>query len=228
MAGENGRMSPNPPPRPHQPSLTRREVAGQPRGAVLLLHGGAADSRLPVDGRSTSWWRAAVLMNHIARRAHSAGLTLWLLRYRVRGWNGGTDSVLDARWALDELRREHGPLPVVLLGHSMGARTAVAVADHPDVAGVVALAPWLPATEPVDALAGKHLVAAHGSLDRITSAQHTRQFVRRARPVAASAEYVDMGPVGHYMLRRMRAWNDLAVSRASALVEGGELTGDRG
>ena len=36
-------------------------------------------------------------------------------------------------------------MPVVLLGHSMGGRTAVAVADDPSVVGVVALAPWLPA-----------------------------------------------------------------------------------
>jgi hypothetical protein len=28
-----------------------------------------------------------------------------------------------------------------------------------------------------------------------------------------------MGPVGHYMLRRVRAWNDFAVSRSVAMVQ---------
>ncbi len=120
----------------------------------------------------------------------------------------------DARWALDEVRRELGDLPVVLLGHSMGARTAVAVADDPSVTGVVALAPWLPADEPNRTLTGKHLAAAHGRTDRITSARATREFVRRAEAVAASAEFHDMGRVGHYMFRDIPAWNRFAVDRS--------------
>ncbi len=101
----------------------------------------------------------------------------------------------------------------------MGARTAVAVADDPLVTGVVALAPWLPPDEPVQRLRGKHLAAAHGSADRITSLRATKAFVRRAQRVAASAELTDMGPIGHYMLRRVRAWNDFAISRSLELVQ---------
>ena len=86
----------------------------------------------------------------------------WLLSYRLRGWNGGAGPVDDARWALEQVRRELGDLPVVLLGHSMGARTAIHVADDDSVVGVVGLAPWWPADEPVEALRGKHLVGAHG------------------------------------------------------------------
>jgi alpha-beta hydrolase superfamily lysophospholipase len=126
--------------------------------------------------------------------------------------------VPDARWALDEVRREHGDLPVVLLGHSMGARTAVAVADDPGVTGVVGLAPWLPADEPHATLRGKHLAAAHGRSDKITSARATAAFVGRARRVTASAEFHDMGRVGHYMLRDVAAWNRFALSRSLAFV----------
>ena len=100
----------------------------------------------------------------------------------------------------------------------MGARTAVAVADHPLVQGVVALALWLPADEPVAPLAGKHLAAAHGRSDKITSARQTRAFVRRAETVASSAEFTDMGRVGHYMFRRVARWNDYASSRSPAFA----------
>jgi pimeloyl-ACP methyl ester carboxylesterase len=117
-----------------------------------------------------------------------------------------------------EVRRELGDLPVVLLGHSMGARTAVHVADDDRVRGVVALAPWFPAQEPVRALAGRSLVAAHGTRDKITSARATRAYVDRARAAGADTSFVDMGPVGHYMLRRVAAWNDLAGTESLRLL----------
>ncbi len=82
----------------------------------------------------------------------------------------------------------------------MGARTAARVADDPAVTGVVGLAPWLPPDDPVATLTGKRLVAAHGCRDRITSARATARFVTRASDVAKSAQFVDMGPLGHYML----------------------------
>jgi hypothetical protein len=93
----------------------------------------------------------------------------------------------------------------------MGGRTAVHVADHPSVVGVVGLAPWLEPSDPVSTLAGRHLVAGHGSRDRITSAQVTRAYVDGARTVAASAEFVDMGRLGHYMLASPQKWNRFAL-----------------
>ena len=126
--------------------------------------------------------------------------------------------VPDARWALDEVRRELGDVPVVLLGHSMGGRTAVAVADDPSVVGVVALAPWLPPGEPVGTLAGKQFAAAHGRSDRITSFRQTRAFCRAAEGVASSVELHDMGRVGHYMFRGIPGWNAFAVSRSLAFL----------
>ncbi len=203
------------------PSLTRRDV-DDPRGLVLMLHGGRADGHSPVDERSASWRRSSWMMSHIGGRITRAGSSIWLLRYSVQGWNAGTTStpspVADARWALDEVRRTHPDLPVVLLGHSMGARTAVAVADDPSVTGVVGLAPWLPADEPNHALEGKHLRVGHGRRDKITSARQSREFVRRASDVAVSAEFESMGRVGHYMFRRIPAWNAFAVEHSLALL----------
>jgi predicted esterase len=206
-----------------EPILTRLD-APAPRAVVLLLHGGKEHSTQPVDGRSASWRRMAALQRAVTPQLHEAGASTWLLRYRTRGWDGGADRIQDARWALDEVRATLGDVPVVLLGHSMGGRTAVHVADDPQVTGVVALAPWLPPSEPVEALLagrrGTPLRAAHGRRDRITSYRATRDFVDRAHAAGADATLEDMGWAGHYLLSRVGAWNAFAVGRAQALLGG--------
>jgi pimeloyl-ACP methyl ester carboxylesterase len=179
-----------------------------------MLHGGAKTGLEPVGARSASLWRTTAMRNAIARDLLDEGLSLWLLRFGVRGWNAGHGAepspVPDARWALDRAAEQHPDVPVVLLGHSMGARTAVHVADHPAVTGVVGLAPWLEASDPVRALAGRHLVVGHGSRDKITSARASRAYVDRAGSVATSARFVDLGRLGHYMLHRPATWNRFA------------------
>jgi predicted esterase len=200
------------------PHLTTYDAPAGARAMVLLLHGGKPHSRQPIDGRSASWRRALWLQRSIAARSHEAGVGVWLLRYRHRGWNGGANPTDDARWALDRLREAHGDLPVVLLGHSMGARVAVHVADDPSVVGVVGLAPWWSADDPVATLAGRALRAAHGRRDRITSFRETTRYVDRARSVAASVELHDLGGLGHYMLVGSREWHDVALSSVLEVI----------
>lgn len=200
-----------------EPLLTRYDAPGRSEAVILMLHGGKPRSVQPVDGRSASWRRSAWMQRSIAARAHEAGTGVWLARYVERGWNGG-DRVADARWALDRVRAEHGDVPVVLLGHSMGARVAVHVADDPSVVGVVGLAPWWSAQDPVHTLAGRSLVAAHGRRDRITSYAETRRYVERARDVAADATLHDMGALGHYMLTGVDRWNDVALDASLRLL----------
>jgi len=208
------------------PALNRTDPESTPVGLVLMLHGGAKHGTDEVRARSASLRRTAAMRDALAPRLVRAGLSVWLLRYGVRGWNAGAGHepapVTDARWALDEARAAHPGVPVVLLGHSMGGRTAIHVADHPSVTGVVALAPWLERSDPVHTLAGRHLLAGHGSRDRITSPRATRAYVARAERTAASAEFVELADRGHYMLRGVVEWNRFALrSTIDVLTRGG-------
>lgn len=210
------------PPPGLEPAFTDAFVPPQPRAIALVLHGGAQTGDVPVGGRSLSWRRGRRLAADLAPGLMADGIGVALLRYRVKGWNAALGAepapVVDARWALEEIRAQHD-LPVVVVGHSMGARTGVAVADHPSVRGVVGLAPWLPADEPVAPLRGKVLRVAHGRRDRITSARATRRYVERASAIA-DAEFTDMGPVGHYLLRRVGLWNAVAVTGVREILAG--------
>ena len=209
-------------------ALDRRAPEGTPRGVVLMLHGGTPHSLEPVGTRSGSLWRMQVLRDALRREVLDAGHALWLLRYARRGWNGGTSlsPVPDARWALDQVRAAYGDVPVVLVGHSMGARVASRVADDPSVRGVVALAPWFDGGDPVTALAGKDLVVGHGLRDRITSARGSRAFTERAAAVAARAEFYPLGRAGHYLLYRPTRWNRFALHHALDVLARAEHRSD--
>lgn len=193
------------------------------RGLVLMLHGGAERGQREVDDRSLSYRRALWMSDSIAGPLARAQVGVAVLRFKVKGWNAGhTDvpsPVGDAREAIARLRELHAGLPIVLLGHSMGGRTAAWVADEAGVVGIVGVAPWWPADDPVRPLAGKHVVGVHGRRDRITSARATERYLERARTVAGSTRFVDMGPRGHYMLSGVRRWNAAAIRESLGILD---------
>lgn len=192
----------------------------RPGAAVLVLHGGQESS----DSPSRPWQLAALRMDPVVR-AVSAALPdehtlVARVRYRLRGWNGDrADPAADTLRALGELTALAGPVPVILVGHSMGARAALHVADHPQVRAVVGLAPWWPAREPVRAAAGRTLVALHGDRDRITSPTETAACVRRARDTAARSGMAVVEGGDHAMLRRARFWHRTTAAVVAHLLD---------
>ncbi|NLE80279.1 MAG: alpha/beta hydrolase [Rhodococcus sp.] len=178
---------------------------------VIVAHGGQENSyadthaRLPAILRMWPFVHAA----HVGAPAAAVAL----LRYRFRGWNGEHSHPLeDLRTILrelpDDVRR------VVLVGHSMGARTVMQCADDPRVKGVLALAPWLPDTEPIPSTSTTWnsdtlIVTAHGTRDRVTGPMATSTYVRRLRQAGHAAAEFRVRGEGHALLERHGDWDEL-------------------
>jgi dienelactone hydrolase len=122
--------------------------------------------------------------------------------------------VRDAEWALRQLTERFPGLPIGLVGHSMGGRTAMRVAGHPSVRAVVALAPWLPDGEPVEQLRGRSVLIAHGNTDVVTSPRASRRFAARAQSVAERVGFVTVCGDIHAMVLRWRTWHRLSTGFA--------------
>ncbi len=200
--------------------LDHHNVPAEPQAVLLLLHGGQQHSVEPVRNRHASWWRMAALSRSLSGYAKRHDFALSLLQYRQRGWNDvhAPAPVADARAAIDQLVHRHPGVPIVLVGHSMGGRTACRVADESSVVGVVGLAPWLPAGEPNAAIAGRHLRIMHGDKDSWTSAALSREYVDRSESIAASATWTELSGGGHFMFRHSSAWKQFVTDSVTDIV----------
>lgn len=200
---------------PTETGLTPYSSPDKVKAVVLVLPGGKADSFEAAVPSQLTAVRMRPFARRLARAGASRGLAVSMLRYRYRGWNGGEASpVADARWAIDEVRGAHGGIPIVLVGHSMGGRTSLRVADDPSVVGVIALAPWLPGDEPVGHLGGVRALIAHGNLDFVTSPRASRSFARRATAAGADVAYELVRGDSHAMLLRPHRWHSLTTRTA--------------
>ncbi|WP_092533324.1 alpha/beta hydrolase [Amycolatopsis arida] len=208
------------------PGLRVWPAEGAVRGVVLVLHGGAERGHAAVSPWRLAYLRMVPFARLVERLGRRHGVRVALLRNRVYGWNAPDhDPVCDARWALARLTAAHPGLPVALLGHSMGGRVALRVADDPAVVAVCALAPWTPAGEPVAPVTGRDVLIAHGVADRVTSPAESLGYARRAEPHAKSVVRFEVAAEGHGMLRRAAVWN--ALVRAFA-AEAFDLPGGAG
>lgn len=200
-----------------KPRIQLHPAEGKPRGAVIALHGGRETSL----AGARPWNLAAVRMRPFLRALDGTpGVVTGMLQYRYRGWNGEhAHPVADTRWAIEQTRRRFGDIPVILLGHSMGGRTALRAADSANVVAVAALAPWLPEGEPVGHLGGRTILIAHGNRERMTDPALSFAYAQRARTVTDQVCYFDVLGAGHTMLRRARDWHRLTTRFVRGILQ---------
>jgi len=207
------------------PHLRFTGDGSQPEAVVLLLHGGSTDSFA-----ATRAFDPAVLrmipFGRSVLRSGGGRIAVASLRYAVRGWNGEWQSPLrDARWALDRIAARLGGLSIGLVGHSMGGRVALRVADHGGVLkgahggihswgvhSVAALAPWLPDGEPIPVLGERALLLAHGTADRTTDPAKTTELAAKLAAGGGDVELVKYPGARHAMLFPARPWHDMVAS----------------
>lgn len=188
----------------------------RPCGVVVVAHGGQSVSTEPTSAVQLAVLRMITIERAIRQAVRGHPVVVCRPRFRVRGWNGADASpVRDLTEVLDDVGRRFGPVPVVLVGHSMGARAALRAAGHPAVAAVTGLAPWLPPGEPVAQLAGRRILLVHGSADRVTRPADTWAYAGRARSVTA-VEAIEVRNGDHALLRRARLWHQIAAESARA------------
>ncbi|MCD6639733.1 MAG: alpha/beta fold hydrolase [Nocardioides sp.] len=182
------------------PVLTPVGRTRSPEAAsVLFLHGGRPHDVRRTTPRDLPFLRVLALARATARRQRGRA-QVFMVRNRRRGWNGG-DPVADAHWAVGEVLERRPDAPVVLVGHSMGARAALlTAADLPEVSRVVALATWIerqdaPQLRRIDCPV--HL--AHGDADRVT-APESSSYVERVVTEAGGSVALTLVPGGNHSL----------------------------
>lgn len=178
-------------------------AAGEPtRAVVLLLPGGVPESTSPPSPLPLA--AARPLARRFARLGTALGMTSHLVRYRYRGWNGSAaHPAVDAAWAVREAHRRYGDVPVALAGLGMGGRAALRAADHPSVASVLALSPWLPGrhaarqAEPVRQLVGRQVLLVHGTNDERTDPDLSFRLAERAKKINRDVCRFEVHSDGH-------------------------------
>ncbi|MER5890883.1 alpha/beta hydrolase [Streptomyces sp. NPDC001941] len=185
-------------------------AAARGAGAVaLVLPDGEAESARGAS--ALAYARSLPTARALARAGREEGLVAHVLRYRGRGWNG-TDARLasDASWAVSEVVRRYGDVPVCLVGLGMGGRAALRAAGHTAVNSVLAMAPWLPeddvaaTPEPVKQLGGRHVLIVHGTNDARTDPELSYRLAERAKKANRDTCRFEVHSDGH-ALRQHRS-----------------------
>ena len=174
-------------------------VPRSPQGVVLVLHGGASR---PGHAAVSPTQLSVLRMIPVARRVARAGrgrLAVFRLLNTARGWDTEHTPVGDATWAVERLAERLGDLPVALVGHSLGGRAALLAGTADPVRAVVALNPWVYASDDVD-LSGRRVLVVHGTDDRIADPARSRRVADRISR-RTDVTWLDVSGGKHAMLR---------------------------
>jgi pimeloyl-ACP methyl ester carboxylesterase len=198
-----------------QPILSWQASPADAKAVALVMHGGAAQGR----ELNYAW------SHNVARLVPFAWSLAWSvpgplavarLRFGVRGWNGAERSpVSDACWALEQIRERYPDRPIAVVGHSMGGRAALHIADEQDVDLLVGLATWVDPGDPLPAN-GVRSVFIHSDRDRITSIAGPRRAVETLRGEGKDASLIRVAESDHAMLRRAGTWTALVSETVKA------------
>jgi len=172
----------------------------RPEAVVLVLHGGASrPGRSAVSPAQLSVQRMVPIAWRIARAGRGRVAVLRLLNTH-RGWDTTQTPIDDVAWALAQVRERYGEVPVGLVGHSLGGRAALLAGSLPGVRSVVALNPWVYATDRAD-LAGRSVLVMHGTADRVADPERARA-VASAIADTTDVTFVPVEGGRHAMLRQ--------------------------
>ena len=207
-----------------QPKLVDVRVPSEPKGAVLVLHGGASRrENMMVSPTQLSVLRMVPIARRIAR-AGGRELAVFRLLNSRRGWETSHTPAHDARWALDRMaERLGGQLPTALVGHSLGGRAAILTATREEVVSVVALAPYVYPSDVPRGLNGQRILIAHGSSDRIASPVRARELARRLNTLTPTTFVLVKGGK-HAMLSRRGVFSELAADYVTQTLLGRSKT----
>jgi pimeloyl-ACP methyl ester carboxylesterase len=198
-----------------QPTLSWQASPAGAKAVALVMHGGAAQGR----ELNYAW------SHNVARLVPFAWSLAWQvpgplavarLRFGVRGWNGDERSpVPDACWALGQIRERYPDRPIAVVGHSMGGRAALHIADEQDVDLLVGLAAWVDPGDPLPAN-GVRSVFIHSDRDHVTSIAGPRRAVEALRREGKAASLIRIAESDHAMLRRAGTWTALVSETVKA------------
>lgn len=189
---------------------------------MLVLHGGASrGDQVVVSPTQLSVLRMIPTARAVAR-VGGGQLAVFRLLNSYRGWDSTHTPVSDVGWALAELRGRFGAPAVGLVGHSLGGRAALLAGAQPDVRSVVALNPWVHATDDAD-LSGRKVLLVHGALDRVAApgrARHVATRLARRTPVG----FITIPEGKHAMLRHGGEFDRYAAEFTAAALLGDSVT----
>ncbi|QWC86541.1 alpha/beta fold hydrolase [Nocardioidaceae bacterium] len=199
-------------------ALTGVRVPRRVSAAVVVLHGGAAPARGVRTATTrtqlsvvrlvpTAWW--------IAWRTRRAGVAVYRQRNTWRGWDEQRGPVQDVRASLRTLAERHGDVPVALVGHSLGGRTALVAAQDDRVRAVVGLNAYVYDSD-APQLAGRRVLLVHGTDDRVADPAKVRRLAERLRREGADVSVEDVPGGTHGMVGHPRSFDGAAASFVAA------------